>query len=244
MAWQVYKEFIDLDFNHDFSMSFDFSLGTHETLGLGFRERTSIPLIRSLTNFSKNLERNIILSSSPDVFAISKIYQYENGLIVKRRLDNSSFFDKKMKIVNDKIYEEVTDTDNFDRKKYIDYFVDNNILYVYYPEKYALNSTGKIGMIFQDDTMSFVFSASNGDVFDEKYYLDGTFRGDKKKTRMTITNNGKLVNISQKDEFFSTMFYIQFTDGLEHGYIFAGTEAPNDLNSLVTDLCVFGTKIQ
>ena len=82
MAWQVYKEFIDLDFNHDFSMSFDFSLGTHETLGLGFRERTSIPLIRSLTNFSKNLERNIILSSSPDVFAISKIYQYENGLIV------------------------------------------------------------------------------------------------------------------------------------------------------------------
>ena len=196
-----------------------------------------------MVNFSKNLEQNVLISSSPDIFEISKNYQYDNGLILKRRTDNTSFFNKETKIVNNKVYEEVSDVGNFDREKYVDYFVENNILYVFYKGKYEITNANQIGMIFQNDSMAFVFSSVNGSVFDEIYYTDNTFRGDKKKTRFTISNNGKLVNISQKDEFFSPLLYIQFPTTLTHGYIFAGTEAPDGLNSLMTDLCVFGEKI-
>lgn len=242
MAWEIYKEYTDFDLSNNFSMSFDFSLDVNETLGIGVRDKPTLPLLKPLANFSKNLKTNIILSSSPDVFEISKSYQYENGLIVKKEDDNSSFFGNNTRIINNKVYEEVKDVSKFDKNKYTDYFVEKETLYVHYPQKYEINDKKKIGLIFKEDSMSFIFSSYDGTVFDEKYLLDGTFRGDKKKTRITITNAGKLVNISQKNDFFSTLFYIQFPDGIEHGYFFAGTEAPNDLNSLMTDLSVFGTK--
>lgn len=243
MAWRIYKEYTDLDFNSNFSMSFDFVLGNNETLGLGFRERTSIPSIRSMINFSKNLERNVLVSSSPEIFSVSNMYQHDNGLIIKRQVDNSSFFDKQTRIVNNKVYEEVPNVSNFDKEKYTDYFVEDKTLYVFYQNKYDITSNGQIGMVFNPDTMAFVFSSSNGNVFDEKYYTDGTFRGTSKKTRITISNKGKLINFAQKDNFFSTIFYIQFTEEFEHGFIFAGTEAQDGLNSLMTDICVFGTQI-
>lgn len=242
MAWRVYKEYTDLNFSR-FSMSFDFVLGENQTLGIGYRERTSVPTIRNISSFGKNMETNFLISSSPDIFAVSKIYTCNNNIITRNQLDNTSFFNKGTRIVNNKVYEEVVDLDNFEREKYNDYFVENNVLYVYYPGKYTITNNGRIGMPFQKDKMSFVFSSANGNTFDEQYFLDETFRTTKYKTRISISNNGKLVNISQKkDNFFSSVLYIQFPQETEHGFIFAGAEAPDGLNTLMQDLCVFGTK--
>ena len=242
MAWRVYKEYTDLDFTR-FSMSFDFVLGDNETLGIGYRERTSIPTIRNISSWAKNLERNFLISSSPDIFSVSKIYTFNNNIITKNKLDNTSFFNKGTKIVNNKVYEEVSDLETFDKEKYVDYFVENNVLYTFYPGRYTITSDGKIGMIFQKDKMSFVFSSSNGNTFDEQYFIDGTFREGKYKTRISISNNGRLVNVSQKkDNFFSSVLYIQFPQETAHGFIFAGAEATDGLNTLMQDLCVFGTK--
>lgn len=223
-----------VDLRDKFILSFDVNMSKHnEIIGIGVDSvKRRSTTVTNLDTFITKINKVLVIDNGFTLVNYSSKYTTNGTYTWRKDNTNTDILGLELRIVNNKIFEEVKDISSYNPDVDVSIYVDGKKLFKHIPDKY-INDNGVIKLVNSKSPITSIFSFESGKLKLEDYITQETLHNFSDKLRFIISNNSTTFGVSKRiEEVYNNIESFFFSSAVQSGYIYLLNEniTCNNLN--------------